>query len=98
MDLENVDIKYFSKRISKASKNVLKPLIPALGLHTKTEKVLTMRYIDENSLWECANKLGIAYETFANYLCVARAEMLDTIKNDYDILPEKVQILIRKLV
>lgn len=98
MELENVDIKYFSRKLSKASKNVLRPLIPALGLHNRAERVLHLRYVEENSLWNCAKEMGIAYETFANYLCTARMEMLDVIKNDYDILPEDVQILIKKLL
>lgn len=88
----------FASKLNRTSKNVLKPLIPALGLHKRAEKVLYMRYVDEASIYDIADDLGIAYESLSNYLCIAREEMLKTIEKDYDILPSETQLLINKLL
>ena len=49
-------------------------------------------------LYDIAEDLGISYDTLSNYLCSARAEMLNTIQRDFDILPENIQVLIKKLM
>ena len=47
---------------------------------------------------DIAEDLGISYDTLSNYLCSARAEMLNTIQRDFDILPENIQVLVKKLL
>lgn len=84
----------FANRLNKMSKNVLKPLIPALGLHKRVEKVLYLRYIEEKSIFDIAEDVGISFDSLNNYLCVARAEMLETMQRDYEILPQDIKNLI----
>ncbi len=88
----------FAGKMNRASKTILRPLIPALGLHKKAETVLYQRYVEEKCIYDISESLGVSYDTLSNYLCVARAEMLKTIERDFDILPENIQILIKKLV
>lgn len=84
----------FANRLNKMSKNVLKPLIPALGLHKRVEKVLYLRYVEEKSIFDIAEDVGISFDSLNNYLCVARAEMLETMQRDYEILPQDIKNLI----
>ena len=88
----------FAKKMRKASKNILKALIPALGLKRRVETALYLRYVREMSMYEVAEELGMSYESFSNYLCVARAEMLNVIEQDYDIVSEDTRKLIDKLL
>lgn len=88
----------FAKKMNRASKNVLRGLIPALGLKSKAEKVLMAWYVSETCKYDIAKDLGIAYESLSNYICKARKEMLDTITRDFDILPDDTQKLIGKLL
>ena len=93
-----MNTRQFAYKMNRASKNILKPLIPALGLHKKAETVLYKRYVEEVCLYDIAEDLGISYDTLSNYLCSARAEMLNTIQRDFDILPDNIQVLIKKLM
>ena len=59
----------FAYKMNRASKNILKPLIPALGLHKKAETVLYKRYVEEVCLYDIAEDLGISYkQTSSTYL------------------------------
>lgn len=88
----------FTRKLSKTSKNVLRPLIPALGMHLRNEKAIHLKYIEEKCLWDIAEELGVAYESAGNFLCQAREEMLCIMQDDYDILPKDIQVLIDKLL
>lgn len=88
----------FANRMNKASKNILRPLIPALGLHKRAETILYKRYIEEDCIYDLAEFLGVSYDTLNNYLCDARQEMLSTMENDFDILPPEIQVLVKKLI
>lgn len=93
-----MNTRQFAYKMNRASKNILKPLIPALGLHKKAETVLYKRYVEEACIYDLAELLGVSYDTLNNYLCDARQEMLFTIERDFDILPAEIQILIKKLM
>ena len=84
--------------MNKVSKNVLKLLLPQLGLRKRVERALYLRYIQEASMYDIAEDLGMSYESFSNYLCVARAEMLNVIEQDYDIVSDDTRKLIDKLL
>lgn len=88
----------FAKKMSRASKNVLKLLLPQLGLRKRAERALYLRYVQEASMYDIAEDLGMSYESFSNYLCVARAEMLKVIEQDYDIVSDDTRKLIDKLL
>lgn len=88
----------FAKKINRASKNVLKLLLPTLGLRKRVEKALYLRYVQEANMYDTAEELGMSYESFSNYLCVARAEMLNVIEQDYDIVSDDTRKLIDKLL
>jgi len=93
-----VNTKEFAKKMNKVSKNVLKLLLPQLGLRKRVERALYLRYIQEASMYDIAEDLGMSYESFSNYLCVARAEMLNVIEQDYDIVSDDTRKLIDKLL
>ena len=93
-----MDTREFARKMSRVSKNVLKALLPSLGLKNRVERVLYLRYIREENLYNIAEELGISYESCSNYLCVARAEMLRTIEQDYDIVSDDTRKLIDKLL
>lgn len=88
----------FAKKMSRVSKNVLKALLPSLGLKNRVERVIYLRYIEEDSLYDIAKELGMSYESCSNYLCIARVEMLRTIEQDYDIVSDDTRKLIDKLL
>lgn len=90
--------KEFTRRLGKTSKNVLRVLIPALGLHGREERALMLKYVEEKCLYDIAEDLGIAYESASNFLCQAREEMLYIMQEDYDILPKDIQNLIDKML
>lgn len=93
-----MNTRQFAYKMNRASKNILKPLIPALGLHKKVETVLYKRYVEEMCIYDLAELLGVSYDTLNNYLCTARLEMLTAIERDFDILPKETQNLIKKLL
>ena len=93
-----MDTREFAKKMNKASKTLLRSLIPALGLKNRVERTLQLRYVHEKSLYDIAEELGISYETCSNFMCVARAEMLRVIENDYDIVSDDTRKLIDKLL
>ena len=47
-----MNTRQFAYKMNRASKNILKPLIPALGLHKKAETVLYKRYVEEVCLYD----------------------------------------------
>ena len=63
-----MDGRNFANRLNKMSKNVLKPLIPALGLHKRVERVLYLRYIEEQSIYHIAEDVGMSFDSLNNYL------------------------------
>lgn len=93
-----MNTKDFAKKMNRASKNVLKLLLPALGLRKRVERALYLRYVQEVNMYDIAEELGMSYESFSNYLCVARAEMLNVIEQDYDIVSDDTRKLIDKLL
>ena len=93
-----MNTRQFAYKMNRASKNILKPLIPALGLHKKAQSVLYKRYVEEMYIYDLAELLGVSYDTLNNYLCTARLEMLTAIERDFDILPKETQNLIKKLL
>ena len=93
-----METREFAKKMNKASKNVLKLLLPTLGLRKRVERALYLRYVQEANMYDIAEELGMSYESFSNYLCVARAEMLNVIEQDYDIVSDDTRKLIDKLL
>lgn len=93
-----MNTKDFAKKMNRASKNVLKLLLPELGLRKRVERAIYLRYVQEASMYDIAEELGMSYESFSNYLCVARAEMLNIIEQDYDIVSDDTRKLIDKLL
>ena len=93
-----MNTKDFAKKMNRASKNVLKLLLPTLGLRKRVERALYLRYVQEANMYDIAEELGMSYESFSNYLCVARAEMLNVIEQDYDIVSDDTRKLIDKLL
>lgn len=93
-----MNTKDFAKKMNRASKNLLKFLLPELGLRKRVERALYLRYVQEASMYDIAEELGMSYESFSNYLCVARAEMLNIIEQDYDIVSDDTRKLIDKLL
>lgn len=90
--------KEFSKRLSKVSVNVLRTLIPALGLHKRNEQILILKYVEQRGLWDIAEKMTVTYESASNLLCISREEMQRHMVEDYDILPKDIQILVDKIL
>lgn len=90
--------KEFSKRLSKVSVNVLRNLIPALGLHKRNEQILILKYVEQRGLWDIAEKMTVTYESASNLLCISREEMQRHMVEDYDILPKDIQILVDKIL
>ncbi len=70
-----MDKRKFTAKLNHTSKNILRAIIPALGLHQRSEQALTMRYIEEKCTWDIADALGITFESTANFLSKARVEM-----------------------
>ena len=89
-----MDGRNFANRLNKMSKNVLKPLITALGLHKRVERVLYLRYIEEQSIYDIAEDVGMSFDSLNNYLSFARYEMLSTMQRDFEILPDDIKKLI----
>ena len=46
----------FAKKINRASKNVLKLLLPALGLRKRVERALYLRYVQEANMYDIAEE------------------------------------------
>lgn len=90
--------KEFSKRLSKASVNLLRTLIPSLGLHKRNEQILMLKYVEQRGLWDIAEKMTVTYESASNLLCLSREEMQRLMIEDYDILPKEVKILVDKIL
>ena len=89
-----MDGRNFANRLNKMSKNVLKPLILALGLHKRVERVLYLRYVDAHSIYDIADDVGMSFDSLNNYLSFARYEMLSTMQRDFEILPDDIKKLI----
>lgn len=93
-----MDKRKFTAKLNHTSKNVLRAIIPALGLHQRSERALTMKYIEEKCMWDIAEELGISYNSTGNFISVARMEMLDLMQNDYNIYSDEVKAHIDKLL
>lgn len=89
-----MDGRNFANRLNKMSKNILKPLIPALGLHKRVERVLYLRYVEEQSIYDIAEDVGMSFDSLNNYLSFARHEMLSTMQRDFEILPDDIKKLV----
>ena len=80
-----------SKVLNTLSKITLKIVIHGIGLKKKQEKALMMKYVDEASIYEIAEELGMTYESTSNFLCKSRKAMFDILKNQKDVIPEDIK-------
>lgn len=80
-----------TKVLNTLSKITLKIVIPSIGLKKKQEKALMMKYVDEASIYEIAEELGMTYESANNFLCKSRKAMLEILKNEKDVIPEDIK-------
>lgn len=93
-----MDKKEFSRRLRLANINTLRTLIPALGLHKRNEQILMLKYVEQESLWDISEEMALTYESASNLLSASRLEMKRLMKDDYELYPKEVQVLINKIL
>lgn len=68
----------FSKRMFKSNRNLLKEILIEAGLRPRIYEILKRHYIDGESVYEIADKMGMSYGSVNVMLSHAREELLSS--------------------
>ncbi len=81
-----MEIKKLQKRFDDISKNAKKYILQNIGLKKKSQKILTMVYVDEMSYEEIANELGYETRTVGKKIQDAKIELNKIINREYKLM------------
>lgn len=87
----------FVKQFEKLNKIAKLKLIDNIGLNNKYKEILKLRYIEEMSIYEIADKYGYTYDTVKLQIYKARKALEEIIEFQSDLLSIEIKEIINNL-
>lgn len=78
-------------QLKQMSKTAIALLIECAGLQRKYRIILTLRYVDELSIYEIGEKMGYTKESATNLLSKARKQLITITQKERHIFPDSLQ-------
>lgn len=70
------------RQLKQMSKTAIAMLIKCAGLQRKYKTILTLRYVDELSIYEIGEKMGYTKESATNLLSKARKQLITIVHKE----------------